>query len=95
MTRLKDDFLESGTNGRLYIDGESDNAPYKVREIVVVTKNQRGGDSKTFMVVQYERGSARLPLDTHLDDVRLPDHLTTRLFSESKFSDESFRVVGM
>ena len=93
--RLKDDLLSGGTNGRLYVDSESDNVPYKVREVVTVSKNRRGNDSKTFIVVQYEKGSARLPLDNHLGDARLSNELTAKLTDEDKFSDASFRQIVM
>jgi len=95
MVRLKDDLLDGGTNGRMYYDGESNDAPYRVREVVAISKNKRGADSKTFVVVQYERGSARLPLDTHLYDVRLSNEAISRLLGEGKFKDEDFRTVGM
>ena len=94
-SRLKDDILAGGTNGRLYTDFESDCQLYRVREVVPISANQRGGSARTFIIVQYEKGSARLPLDEHLEDPRYLDVLTAGLFAEGHFSDSSFRSVAM
>ncbi len=91
---LKDDLLNGGTNERVYLDGASDNMPYRVREVVFVNTKQ-SGRAFTCIVVQYEKGAARLPLHEHLYDFRASEDLTQRLKSEGKFKDVDFHPVGM
>ena len=92
--RLKDDLINGGTNGRIYLDWESDNTPYKVHEVTFISRN-RSGHAFACLEVQYEKGSARLPLHNNLEDTRLDDKVTAKLFSDGKFRDKDYRGTGM
>ncbi len=94
MPRLKDDFLNGGTNGRLYTDTRSDDQPYRVREIIFISRN-RTGTVFSSLIVQYERGSAKLPLHDHLEDARLADGVAAELLREGKFADKDYHGTGM